>query len=339
MFLPSEICVAVGRTIELYNNQVSWCGNINNYHFKWDCEIGKALKRKFSVTGTVGNIGEYQLTLTVFNNNMKEVATSTSTLKIVSNILSTTKNILTIGDSLSNTTSTSKPTYAELRILSNNKLNFIGTRGLVDGEKHEGRSGWSAASYLTGTTYSYENEGINPFYDGTSTRFNWSYYKTNTNLNPDAVEIWLGTNGISLDPTTNANNIKQIVDYIRQDDATIPIFVTFTLYRGNQNALGNQSGTDGYATNRGAWKLEEDRKVFNLMVKLYELLKDYTNLYFIPVSLCHDSEYNYGSVETTVNPRATQTELIPIEATHPQQQGYLQIADIKFSVYAKYLNS
>ena len=53
-------------------------------------------------------------------------------------------------------------------------------------------------------------QGINPFWDGT--RFNWSYYKTNTGINPDGVQIWLGTNGITLDPTENANNIKQIVD-------------------------------------------------------------------------------------------------------------------------------
>jgi len=334
LFLPSEICVAVGRTIELYNKQVSWCGNIENYHFQWICLVGHNMKRKFSVKGTSGTIGEYALTLNVYDNNMSLVKSATSTVKIISNVLSVVKNVLTIGDSLTNTTSTPKPWMTEIRSLSSNKLNFVGTRGLAVGEMHEGRSGWSSLTYLTGTSYTFEGEGVNPFWDGT--RFNWSYYKTHTGINPDAIQIWLGTNGITLDPTSNANNIKQMVDYIRQDDATIPISIVFTLFRGNQDGLGVQTGTDGYAVNQGAWELEEDRKVFNLMSRLYTLLSGYTKLYFTPVALEMDRDYNFGQTVTLVNPRATQTELLPVEATHPQTQGFLQIADTQFSVYAKH---
>lgn len=334
LFLPSEICIAKGRTIELYNNQVSWCGNINNYHFKWDCQVGRAFKRKFSITGNT--IGNYPLILYVYDNNMQLVISASTTIKVVDNVKSNTINILSIGDSLTNTTSTYKHTYAEIRTLSNNKLNFVGTRGLVEGEKHEGRSGWASSTFLSNASYTFENEGVNPFWDGT--RFNWSHYKNTTGVNPNAIDIWLGTNGINLNPDTNANNIKQIVDYIRQDDVNIPIFITFTLYRANQDGIGSQTSNDGYDANKLAWKLEEDRKVFNLMVKLNELLKEYTNLYFVPVSLCHDSEFNFGNREVAVNPRATQTELMPVEATHPQEQGYLQIADIKFSSYFAHLS-
>jgi hypothetical protein len=216
-------------------------------------------------------------------------------------------------------------------VLSGNKFTMVGTRG-SGALKHEGRSGWSAGTYLTGESYTYQNEGVNPFWDGT--RFNWNHYKTTTGINPDAIQIYLGTNGMELDPTTNASNIKQIVDYIRQDDANIPIFVVNTLYRGNQNGIGNEAYSNGFALSKGQWKLEEDRKVFNLMVKLNELLGSYPNLYFVPISISHDSEYNFGAVLTPVNPRAVQTELMPIEATHPQLQGYLQMADIMFSVFA-----
>jgi lysophospholipase L1-like esterase len=332
VFLPSEICVAVGRTIELYNQQVAWCGNVNNFHFKWDCTVGKAMKRKFTLTGTSGLIGEYPLNLSVYDNNMLLVATASTTLKVVSSTISTSKNILTIGDSLTN----GKPWLDELRSLSANKFTMVGTRG-VSPLKHEGRSGFSAANYLAGTAYTYEGEGIHPFWDGT--RFNWSYYKTQTGINPNVVQIYLGTNGIGLDPTTNAKNIKQIVDYIRQDDASIPIFLVYTLYRGNQDGIGNEVATDGYALSKGSWKVEEDRKVFNLMVKLNSLLSGYSNLHFVPISLCHDSEYNFGADITPVNPRATQTEQLPSQATHPQTQGYYQMADIMFSVMAKYLSA
>ncbi len=332
IFLPPEICIAVGRTIELYNNQVALCGNVNNFHFNWDCQIGKSMKRKFSVEGLANQLGEYPLLLTVYDNNRNVVAQASTTLKIVSNTIINSKSLLTIGDSLTN----QKAWLNELRLLSNEQYNLVGTRG-TSPLKHEGRSGFSANSYLTDTAYTYESEGIHPFWDGT--RFNWSYYKTNTGINPDAVQIYLGTNGMAIDPTTNANNIKQIIDYIRQDDANIPIFVVFTLFRANQNGLGVQTSVDGYSANKGAWKFEEDAKVFNLMVRLYELLKDYTNLHFVPISLCHDSEFNFGNVETPVNPRAVQKEYLPVEATHPQNQGYMQMADIMYSVMAKYLNS
>ena len=106
-------------------------------------------------------------------------------------------------------------------------------------------------------------------------------------------KYFLGTNGITLDATANANNIKAIVDGIRLSDATIPIFVVFTLFRGDQDGIGNQLSTDGYSAGSGIWKLQEDRKVFNLAVKVNELLKDYANLYFVPIAQTHDSEYNF----------------------------------------------
>jgi len=328
--LPSELCVAVGETIELYNSQVVKCGNINDFHIQWTCSIGKNMKRKFSVTGTAPLIGEYPLSITVYDNSLNVLSSLSSTIKIVTNVIANPKTILTIGDSLSN----NKAWLQELRTLSDDQFTLVGTRG-SGSLKHEGRSGFSAASYLAATEYTLESEGVHPFWDATNNRFNWSYYKTNSSINPNAVMIILGSNGLSIDATTNAGNIKQIVDYIRQDDATIPIFVAYTLFKGDQNGIG------GTATPSSAWKLQEDAKVFNLMIKLKALLDNvsYTNLKFIPIATCHDSEYNFGATATAVNPRASQTEALPVEGTHPQEQGYLQMADIIFGSLAKYLNS
>lgn len=329
VFLPSEIPIAVGRTIELYNKQVAWCGNINNYHFKWECAVGKSLKRKWSCEGVSGKIGSYPITLTIFDNNMKPVAKASSVVKIVSNVLANPVNVLLLADSLGN----NKPWLAETRSLSNDSITFVGTRGTAP-LKHEGRSGWQAGQFFAATTYPFENEGVHPFWNPNTNSFDYAYYKAQTGVNPNAIQIFLGTNGIALDPTTNAGNIKMLVDKIREVDASIPIYITYTLYRGDQNGMGKQLSNDGYSAASGVWKLEEDRKVFNLMVRLNDLLKDYTSLHFIPVSLTHDSEYNFGSVETPVNPRATQTEPQHVEATHPQIPGYMQFADTTFSAYA-----
>ena len=340
-FLPSEICVAAGRTIEIYNSQV--CPDAGSYHFKWKCQIGKALQRKFSITGLSGHVGTYALELEIYDSDYIMRWNGSSVLKIVP-ALSSEYKVVPIGDSLTNI----KRWMPEVMNLSEGKISFVGTRtfNLKDSEEtvhtgfHEGRSGWTAARYNQPGDVSPDEETYkyaNPFYNPSSSRFDWNYYVTNSlaGVSPDGVQLFLGTNGIALDPTENANAIKELVDYIRQDAPNIHIYVVYIPYRSNQNGIGAQTASDGFtALNPGAYKYEEDMKVFNLMVRLNSLLKDYQNLFFVPLSLCHDSENNYGTVETPVNPRSSQTELFPVESVHPQSAGYFQFADIIFSTYS-----
>jgi hypothetical protein len=151
LILPKELNIAVGRTIELYNKQVCQCGNINNYHFSWACDIGAAMKRKWTVTATSAMVGNHALTLNVYDNNLNLVATGTTTIKIVnvSTPITTPKNVLCMGDSLS----ASKPWLNEWKSLSDTmfgigKLQFIGTQG-TDPYKNEGYSGWSTNNFST----------------------------------------------------------------------------------------------------------------------------------------------------------------------------------------------
>src|SRR5699024_9676806 len=156
------------------------------------------------------------------------------------------------GDSLTN----SKPWLGEIKSLSGEKINNIGTRGLGT-NKHEGRSGVKASWYLNDSEYTFDSNydgsnpntdgSENPFWDPTTEKFDFDYYKSTNNKIPDAVQIFLGTNGIKLDPTDNVDDIKAIVDGIRQSDSNIPIFVVFTLYRGNQDGIANQASNDGYS--------------------------------------------------------------------------------------------
>lgn len=335
-YLPKHIYCAVGRTIELYNNQV--CLQADKYHMKWYCTVGKALKRKFSITGTEALIGDYTLKLGIYNDRLEEVWAGSTTLHIVSNAVSDTHSVCPIGDSLTN----AKAWLPEVVNLSDDKISFVGTYkwnlddadGNARSGGHEGRSGFTAQAYINGATYSYGGEtSPNAFWDGE--KFNWSNYKTTTGLNPDAVQIFLGTNGIANDNTVNAGYIKQMIDAIRADDTNIPIFVVNTLYRSNQNGIGVQVGNDGYAATVGVWKYNEDKKVMDLMKKLDALLDSYENLYMVNIALTHDSEHNFGAVETKVNPRSAQTEMMPIESVHPQTQGYFQMADVMFSAICK----
>lgn len=326
-FLPDEICCAVGRTIEIYNSQV--CPLADKYHIKWDCSIGKALKRKFSVTGTEALVGEYPLSMCIYDDEFNVLYEKSVTLKIVQG-LSSALSVCTIGDSLTN----GKYWLNEVRSLSSNNINFVGTRGTTEGLKHEGRSGFTSNAYLKAISYTFENEGVHPFWDSTNSKFSWAYYKTNSGINPDAVQIFLGTNDLASSMTveTFSSNIKKMVDSIREADTAIPIYIVLTICWGNQNGIGIQTSSDGFASQKGRFKYETDCKTIDGVQTLYNTLKEYTNLYFVPLTQCHDSEYNFGNVETPVNPRATQKELMPTEAVHPQKQGYEQMADVMYSV-------
>ncbi len=338
-YLPKNIYCAVGRTIELYNNQV--CLQAERYHMRWNCKIGKAMSRKFSVTGLENQIGKHDLTLEIYDDDLNVLWSGTTVLNIVDNTIEASKSICPIGDSLTN----GKAWLSEVMNLSDGKIGFVGTysgaakdaSGAWQYYSHEGRSGFSAKSYNTATVYSFGGESTpHAFWDGN--RFNWNYYKEKSGLEPDAVQIFLGTNGISEDNTDNALNIKKIVDAIRQDDEQIPIFVVNTIYRGTQNGIGNQQSTDGYASEAGAFKYSEDKKVMDLMKKTDELLDAYEGVYMINLALTHDSEYNFGAVETPVNPRAEQTEYLPTESVHPTVEGYYQMADVIYSAYCAAFN-
>lgn len=329
LFLPEKIYVASGVTIELYNNQISSLGErIASYNVKWTCAVGKNMKRKFSITGTDDLIGTYPLIFTVFDDNGAQVVTASTELKIVPAI-EESFSLLTIGDSLSCNTAT----YERLNELTGNQIIYMGTRG-VGGSLTEARRGFSAANYLTETGYSMEEpeEEVHPFYNRKTESFDWEYYKDKTGFDPDAVELFLGTNGLDVDPTENGDNIIRIVKNIHENDPELPIYLVHTLYPANQDGIGSWQNKEGYALYGDRYKYEEDQKVFELMVYLEETLKDEENLFFVPAGICNDSANNFDTEEVPVNPQSEEMQEVPTDAIHPGRAGYRQIADCLYSV-------
>lgn len=337
--LPKFVYVAVGRTVELYNNQV--CLEADKLHVQWICNVGYALGRKFSITGTEDNIGEYTLTCNIYNDYKKILWSGVTTLKIVADGLTNNYTCVPIGDSLTN----NKKWMPEVITLSDGHIDYIGhyaatntdSEGTSHSYHHEGRSGYSTKRYLDGDPYTYgggDEPEHNVFWNPTAERFDWSFYKTNVNVNPDFVQIFLGTNELNDNNAASVANFRQMVDYIRQDDANIPIYLINTIYFGTQDGIGKQRASDGYSANfKGYWKYNQDLKVMDLMTRLDAEFKNDANVIMINLAVSHDSEYNFGAVETPVNPRASQTELMPTEGVHPQAQGYYQMADVLYSAY------
>ncbi len=329
LFLPKEIYVASGVTLELYNSQISSIGErIESYNVKWTCAVGKNMQRKFSITGTEELIGSYPLIFTVFDGNGAQVVKASTELRIVP-ALKEPFSLLTLGDSLSCDTAT----YERLNELTDNQIIYMGTRG-VGGSLTEARRGFSAGNYLTETGYTEEEptEEVHPFYNEETKSFDWAYYKETTGFAPDVVEVFLGTNGISEDPVENGDNIARIVRNIHKEDPKLPIYLVHTLYPANQDGIGSWINKEGYALYGDRYKYEEDQKVFDLMMYLEEVLKEEENLYFVPAGICHDSAYNFDTKTTPVNPHSMETIEVPDDAIHPGRAGYFQIADCLYSV-------
>lgn len=329
LYLPEEICVASGVTLELYNSQISSLGErIESYNVKWTCAVGKNMYRKFSITGTDELTGTYPLIFTIFDDNGAQVAKASTKLRIVPAVTDSF-SLLTIGDSLSCDTAT----YERLNELTDGQIIYMGTRG-VGGSLTEARRGFSAANYRSDTGYTEEEpiEEVHPFYNEETEDFDWAYYKESTGFDPDAVEVFLGANGLSEDPAENGDNIAWIVRNIHKEDPKLPVYLVHTLYPANQDGIGSWGSKDGYALYGDRYKYEEDQKVFDLMLYLEESLKEEENLYFVPAGMCHDSAYNFNTVPVPVNPHSEEMMEVPDNAVHPGRAGYRQIADCLYSV-------
>lgn len=240
IYLPDVYYAASGLTMEIYNSQITNQGqHITEYDVVWECEVGEALNRKFRIEATEELLGDYPLTVSVYDENGSLLAKKTSTLSVVE-AKQREFSILEIGDSLS----ANGALYAKLEEYFDNKMICNGTRG-YEGFLTEARLGFSAADYLSETGYYLEEgEDVHKFWNPEKNRFDWNYYKETTGFSPDVVQLFLGTNGL-MSGEENAENICKIVELIRQDDKNIPIYVVNTIYQSDQNGIGSMRMNNG----------------------------------------------------------------------------------------------
>ena len=329
IYLPDTYYAATGLTMEIYNSQITnKCSYITEYNVLWTCDIGESLERKYSLTATEDMIGDYELTVSVYDNALNLLAEKTCTLSVVEGKLKEGFSLLQIGDSLS----CDGMLYRRLQGLAEDQISFNGTRS-IEGFRMEGRIAFSANDYLNETAYKVdEGEECHPFYNPATESFDWSYYQEMTGFIPDVVQIFLGTNNIQAGES-NADDIVALVDAIRSVDVMTPIYVVNTIYQGSQNGLGSWKTEHGEYLSKGWNKQEQDLAVFNLMVDLSEKLADYEDVYLVPAGISMDSEYNYDSAEQAVNPYSESTEIYESDPVHPKKAGYYQIADVMFSTF------
>ena len=326
IYLPEVYYAASGLTMEIYNSQITNLGtHIREYDVVWDCEVGEMLERKFSITATEELIGEYPLTVTVYDAFGNAMADKESKLCITEG-KQWQFSILAIGDSLS----ANGALYSKMQENLGNQLICNGTRG-YEGFLTEARLGFSAENYLTETGYYLEEgEEVHKFWNPDKKSFDWNYYKETTGFQPNVVLLHLGTNGL-LSGEENADHICKIVELIRKDDKNIPIYVVQTIYQSDQNGIGSMKMNNGSLMFQGQHKSQRDLAVFQLMGYLDEKLSDEKRVYLVPAGISMDSENAFTMEERLVNPYSEKTEAVAVDAVHPSAAGYYQIADTIYS--------
>lgn len=329
LYLPSDIYVCSGLTMEIYDNCVSSGSNLDNYDFYWECEVGDCMEDKFRIHAGEEDVGEYPLTLHIYNLRAEEVECVEATLHVVPNVFAQEDtgsiSMLTIGDSLSASTDW----FSYTRALSQDKLFHVGTLGDTEGLRNEGRPGITAADYLAGNLYGVKTDS--PFINPQTEEFDWAYYKQNTGINPDVVQVFLGTNGLALDPTDNVADIVGIVDKIREADSDIQILVVLPIYPANQDGMASQQNIAGYESLHGMWALSRKRMVFNLISALEQELGDENNVTLVPAAVMFDTENGFDQTLISKNPHSDVQETVPAQGIHPSAAGYDQIGDSIYS--------
>lgn len=334
-YLPSHIYIASGRTLELYNIQVFL--QADKYHIQWSTNIGIQMKDKLVINTNDSLIGnKYTVTFNAYDDNLNVVLSKSTEIEVVDSNISDVVNVLAVGDSL-----TQKPWIAELQNLSDEKLNFIGREPYSirdsDGNMRtggcEGVSGWTSNMHPSSTA--------SPFYNSEDGTWSLSHYIDTYlgGVTPDLIMYWTGTNGLQLNPSQNVDGMIDFVNMVRTEYPNIPILVTNTIYRSNQDGIGRQSNVDGYSATNTNFKYSEDLKVIRLANAVYDKFKSYDNLLVIPSVLAFDSVNGFGWMELNANSRSDEKIKVPMDSVHPQPSGYYQIADIDLAYICKLLST
>ena len=343
IYLPDEYYLAVNDNFQLFYRGVIQAVNPYNYYIEIKTKYGKVFPRYYEWKPTINQIGTYELTLNVYDNN-RNLLGSDKTKLIVNNSLkeNSQQNILCIGDSLTSGgiwVNEAYRRYAESGGNpagdSKNYLNFIGTKSTTKYPNvgFEGYPGWTRQKFMGAES---------PFFDENTNKISFkNYVENNSYEDIDYVYILLTWNGMTEKFKTDFNlgdghfkYAQEMLDLIHSEfpDAKIRLM-------GLQ--IPSQNG--GMGTNYDVNSVYGDAygmlvTAMNYNKKLEELsnldkYKEFVN--YIDIAGQFDTDFNMPTSGKPVNNRNEETEIIGSNGVHPTTNGYYQIAD---AVYRSFYN-
>ena len=355
LLVPDTLYAIVGNEFNIYYDAIVANGfdtgltSPENYRVDVQCptlqdstnRIGVRCNRMWQITApllTSTYIGTHELTIRLYSSDNTEIESKTVNLIVsAATPLATTKNIVCIGDSLTDWGGTVTALGDNFVSLGGTQPTFWGTKSNLT-YNTEGHSGWTFGSFLNSSS---------PFYNPNTYDIDFTYYRDTTlsmgGEKFDIVGIQLGTNdciGNINDMSASVTNAKTLVDEIIRDADTYDTKIIIQLTTPDANTLsgwqlyGDQSDIglkESYQENM--WNLRE--------LLLAEFTKvEYLNKVFIgQASLGIDRFYGYPYEERQSASRIVIDEIYHTNCVHPNSSGYGQLGDGHFLQVLNLLNN
>ena len=324
--IPMKSIAVVGHEWNMYFDNVIRCKNIDDYDVRVTISpnITGANVYNDCLRITPTEIGNYIVTIMLCDKVTNDsIIEKSFTLYVIADTVVSDKNVIFIGDSLTDTA-----IYpAEIQHnLSSGGITSLGTRTgtpTVGGKtltvSHEGRGGWRVRDYFTAAAY----DILNPFYNPDTETFDFSYYmNTQGYTSVDLVNIFLGTNGVQNED--NVSGIKAMIDSIHFYDPNIIILITLINLPSTQNGWGYKSGiASAYNFKYKTMELND------AYIKNFE--GTYDNVDISEVYLALDTKHDYGTIMVPASARNPIEIEMQTNNVHPNGNGYLKFADVIYN--------
>ena len=308
--------IVQGDTLELFYAGILNVPNPENYFIDISCDVGKAYRKRYMFTPGADNAGKnYNLTMTVRDDRGVEIGSAYTTIRVVSkNASQTSANVLCVGDSLTANGTWVNEFRNRLNADGFSNVKLIGSQTSGD-VKHEGHAGWSYASYLA-------SSAENPFWNASASALDFANYMTTLGLSGQTIDyciILLGWNESNRSETEFIANVNRFCTALRTAYPNCKILFV-GLQIPSQDGLGDNYGC--------AWNWRQKCNFVHNLDKWYqEVVSSLSNSTSVQLCGQFDTENNMPTGERQVNRRNPKTETYGTNGVHPNEYGYLQIAD------------
>ena len=320
IILPNKIYSVVGREANIYLDNIM-IDHGEKYDYRIECPIGFQQQERFTVVPTVA--GTSQLTIDVYGNTSDEndVLSSFTTNVVVAaqNAGSGEKKYLQIGDS----------TTFQLNELGCLQTAFSGDSITLTQLGTQGVSPNNSEGYPGKDTQFIFSDPTSPFVFSGSFDFS-QYMSANGYSGVDAVGFAMGINDMY--PMRNDAQVNsKVAQSFSYYDAMIASIVAYNpnikigifcpiLPTKSQDAFGSASAQSRFRHKRSMmlWKKALINKYQN---------RESENIFVVPYATSLDCVNNFSSSSVPVNSRNSKLVSRQNNALHPNESGYLQMAD------------
>ena len=331
ILLPSKIRIKVGTSFNIYLNNIIRFGDTYDFYRFYSTYPSYFIPRtKKHLEVSPQAVADYSWRLTAYDRNplygsitknidVKHVAANSGD--------NTTKKVMFLGDSMTNAAQYTQFVLDKFNAAAElMNIELIGTRG-TGFNKHEGRSGWRAWEYVNLQTGEYGELINNPFFNPSTSKFDFSYYMSNNGFSGvDIVCINLGTNDVS---RTNHNADSDITDSYTY------MINSIKAYNPNVKILLWLPPVRAQFTYLSPEQKDTALRATELLINTFDN-REGENIYLVPVYLNVDPENDYATTSLPLSNGSSKTYEYPSDIIHPATIGYQHIADVIYP-YLKYV--